>query len=499
MKVSLRPFSVILTSLCCGLLLLASGTARGANYAVLVAISDYPQFGVSDKGDLLGTLEDKKAFRKLANKMGVPDANIVTLVDQEASSKNIGTVLGGLIKKVTERDNVLFAYSGHGAQLHNPKSQKPGQCSEGIVAVDPNANKVAFVEDMDLRQVFDALSEKAGKVLIFLDSCFSGGALTTRGHDAPGDIELRAKAYRGEVEGQVQTECGDAVNMTSSISRGLTDGKRNMVYFAAAARDEVALDAGKGLGGLGTMAWMQCLDDPATDQDRSGAISAAELQACAQRKVRDISIQHFGKKDSAQHPKMEGAANVTIAFNEKPAASTSATADTAGSAVASLTDLYNGRNQRWEATLRANKSTYKIRQEPVELSLTSSRKGYVYLLMVGTGADSKGSVLIFPNDLDRDNLIQPGQAMQLPRQGKWRLTPGGPAGTDHLLAIVTEKPIDFSKAGLSKTAIFQQSGATPENLAALQSAFTRSLVAESAQGSSDDNFGAAMIKVQEIN
>lgn len=493
----MHRLSVTLASLCFGLLL-SSNSVNAANYAVLVAISDYPQIGVEDKADLLGTLDDIKSFRKLANKLGVPDANIVTLIDQEANPENIGIALGSLISKVTERDKVLFAYSGHGAQLHNPRSQKTDQCSEGIVTVDSKANKPVFVEDTDLREVFDILSEKAGKVLVFFDSCFSGGALTTRGIENTGGIALRQKIYRGEVEGRANTSCGKAVN-ARGLSRGLTEGKQNMVYFAAAARDEVALDAGKGLGGLGTVAWMQCLSDPVSDQDRSGAISAGELHSCAQKKVREISIKHFGLKDSAQHPQMEGAANVTIAFNEQPTSAPPTSGDSPGSAVATLIDLYSGRNQKWETTLISSKGAYKIRQEPVELTLTSSRKGYVYLLMVGTGTDSKGSVMIFPNEIDRENAIQPGQLMQLPRKGKWRLMPGGPAGTDHLLAIITEKPINLSKAELSKAAIFLQSGTSPDKLAALQRSFSRSLVVESDQDSSDDNYGAAMIKVNEID
>ena len=126
------------------------------------------------------------------------------------------------------------------------------------------------------------------------------------------------------------------------------------------------------------------------------------------------------------------------------------------------------------------------------------RAGFAYIFMVGTGPDSQGMTLVFPNDRDADNAIAAGQTLVLPRTDKWRLLPGGPAGTDHLLAVVASRPIDFSKAGTSKAAIFQQSGTTTRALAGIQRALTRTLVVDAPEAP-DASYGAALLKINEYD
>lgn len=87
-----------------------------------------------------------------------------------------------------------------------------------------------FLPDRELRPLFDALADRAGKVLVFFDSCFSGGAMTTRAIGNAG--KLRPKFYQ---KGGSATNCGAAVNVRG-FARGLSEGKQNFVYIAAAAR-----------------------------------------------------------------------------------------------------------------------------------------------------------------------------------------------------------------------------------------------------------------------
>ena len=87
----------------------------------------------------------------------------------------------------------------------------------------------------------------------------------------------------------------------------------------------------------------------------------------------------------------------------------------------------------------------RINVDRLHFTVSSSRAGYVYLLMLGS--DRTDFWLLFPNDVDRDNRIAAGGTLALPRPG-WRLTAAGPPGTDQLLANVSEAPRDFSAAGL---------------------------------------------------
>jgi hypothetical protein len=75
----------------------------------------------------------------------------------------------------------------------------------------------------------------------------------------------------------------------------------------------------------------------------------------------------------------------------------------------------------------------------------------VYLLMVGS--DGQTFDLLFPNQLDRNNVIEPGATMRLPRPA-WQLSAEGPPGKNTLLAVVTDSPRDFAQAGLKPSGPF---------------------------------------------
>jgi hypothetical protein len=59
------------------------------------------------------------------------------------------------------------------------------------------------------------------------------------------------------------------------------------------------------------------------------------------------------------------------------------------------------------------------------------------------GSDRRSFYLLFPNALDADNRIRANAPMTLPRPD-WRLLAQGPAGTDHLLVLVTDTPRDLA-------------------------------------------------------
>jgi hypothetical protein len=116
-----------------------------------------------------------------------------------------------------------------------------------------------------------------------------------------------------------------------------------------------------------------------------------------------------------------------------------------------LNDIYNSRDDRRLTTVTSAKSTLQIGKDAIDFTLTSREGGYVYLLMVGS--DGQTFDLLFPNQLDRNNVIEAGGSMRLPRTG-WQLSAEGPPGKDTLLAVVTDSPRDFSLAGLKPSGPF---------------------------------------------
>ena len=118
--------------------------------------------------------------------------------------------------------------------------------------------------------------------------------------------------------------------------------------------------------------------------------------------------------------------------------------------------------------------------------------------------------MLFPNSLDQNNAVSAGQTLRLPRP-TWMVKAGGPAGKNHLLAIVTESPRDFSQAGLRPAGPFSIVAASNTASKDIQRAMSRSANAGSkdcdtapadrtltVQRKCSDAYGAAMMVVEEV-
>ncbi|MBI4740002.1 MAG: protein kinase [Betaproteobacteria bacterium] len=124
-----------------------------------------------------------------------------------------------------------------------------------------------------------------------------------------------------------------------------------------------------------------------------------------------------------------------------PAPSTSGAFDATGA----LDRVFGRRNLDHPVTVTLDQSAVKIGRDKLRFRVSSPKAGYLYILMVGT--DRSRFNLLFPNAIDRNNRVSAGKELGLPRAG-WAMTAGGPAGTNHFVAIVSENPRDFSAAGL---------------------------------------------------
>jgi hypothetical protein len=63
-------------------------------------------------------------------------------------------------------------------------------------------------------------------------------------------------------------------------------------------------------------------------------------------------------------------------------------------------------------------------------------------------------LLLFPNELDRDNKIGAGKPVSLPR-ASWKMFAGDPAGVNHFVAIVAPVPRDFRNLDLQPHSVFE--------------------------------------------
>lgn len=436
-------------------------------HALLMTIGDYR--GPIPK--LTGVPHDIATATEIARRMGVPAANIHAMKDDELTLDGMRRALDELEARLGGSDQVFIYYSGHGGRQIVKEEDGSERCAESLITIDGQG-----FTDAELEGRLKRLSQKAQKTIFLVDACHSGGVTTRAAKQAP----FTAKSW---------TPPGaDCVKPTNVLTRGAAapkaagSGGANFVHIAAARDNEVSLDQ-PGRGGVASQAWLACLAGAARDSDGSGGLSAEEVRTCAQERIdqqfknvqgflpHHVSITgnpamvlSYAPKDGAPAaavaPAPTPAPTPAPAAAPAPAPAASAAAPSGAAAkpaaLATLNDIYHSRDDRRLVTLTAAQPTLKIGRDSIAFTLTSREGGHVYLLMVGS--DGQTFDLLFPNSFDRNNLIEAGATLRLPR-ASWQLGAEGPPGKDTLLAIVADSPRDFNAAGLKPSGPFSVVGA----------------------------------------
>ncbi len=98
----------------------------------------------------------------------------------------------------------------------------------------------------------------------------------------------------------------------------------------------------------------------------------------------------------------------------------------------------------------AAQPTFRIGRDQLSFNVTSSREGYVQVLVLGPDGSL---MLLFPNAAASDNRIRAGQTLALP-QPSWALDVSEPAGQEEFLVIVSAQPRDYSELSQERNYIF---------------------------------------------
>ena len=157
------------------------------NKALLVGINAYPNPSNNLRG-CINDIVDMEYFIASKNKV-YPKENIRTLTDSRATKKNILSALNWLLLGASAGDQILFQYSGHGAQIpsHSPEIEKDG-LDEIICPYDFSGEDAAetAISDKEFASIFTKIPQGVHFVWIS-DSCHSEDL--SRKHDIVGANE----------------------------------------------------------------------------------------------------------------------------------------------------------------------------------------------------------------------------------------------------------------------------------------------------------------------
>lgn len=485
----------VLAILCSFLNPLMSVQAQEKNNraALIIGIAEYASPEVDS---LPGVAADMVSARKIALSMGIPEKNITILRNQEATKVKIMQAFQEFSALAADGGRAFIYFSGHGSRDYDPTTKS---CYEGLLSYDRQ-----LITNDEIAAATKKLNEQVDKTIVMFDSCYSGGVLNagtklqTRGASAS---QLKPKFFSKTTS----SEAAMCLQATNFKTRGFFDKstrlgalQENLVFITAARPDEVSYDEGASKGGVATQAIRDCLLGGAKDLNASGGVSLEEIRACSQELVNakltgPVALPHHitirGNRNlipvvATPPPVIIAAVNQpeptkpevvaekpipvvpplvsntikpdptplvqnnpiqlnkpeVIRPNKPEPPVVTAPVDLPLASIASLKDVEAQRNPTRKLDIKMAKKTLKINQDYLDLQIKSSHDGYLYLVLLGS--DKKSFYVLYPNQLDGDNRIQAGKTINLPK-ASWQIKAAGPAGVDHILALVADSPRDL--------------------------------------------------------
>jgi len=409
----------------CALALLATSAAaatpatRGGRFALIVTIGNY----AGGLPRLPGAQRDLEHARAVAKAAGVPDDNVFALHDREAGAESIRRALTDLALRLAPADRVMLYFSGLGSRRQD--LDRPGGCEEVFLAADGEALGYGELAGFIL-----PVAEKAEKTMVFFDACGTaqrGGGLTARcvPPDAGSDCRVTASTrWR---------------NLTADVRKAAVP-TANIVAVHAGRPDETVFDDNS--GGIFSLAVNHCGLADAADQDQSGAISLAEISACAQQAI-DRRVGGAGKGGQITMNGNQGFVPFMLRGGGQ------------GPVGRLFEDLVWGRDGRKDMVLENMRAPAGV--DGPSISLRAAGVGYLYLI----AADGDGAArLVYPAAADGSNRLRSGETFVFPRSGRSPLAAGVPvvailADNERDLALLPAAPgASFAATSAARRALY---------------------------------------------
>jgi hypothetical protein len=234
-----------------GAALLLSLPLQAERYALLAGISNYQASGIN----LEGPQFDVKALAGLlVERHGYRAANVTILLDQQATRENIVSALRAAVNRLRAGDDLLFYFSGHGASAFDRNMQQlspeigPDSGALAPYNLDLTSLTAAvgtlIIGRRDLRPILSRVPAGA-QALVVLDACYSENSVKAAGVLATAPV--RGVNLAARLRDQ-NAQAGSALEAPAApASENEPYPYTNVVAFAAASKNQAALDIGSAL------------------------------------------------------------------------------------------------------------------------------------------------------------------------------------------------------------------------------------------------------------
>jgi hypothetical protein len=307
------------------LVLLGSGAgtvaAQGSQHALLVGVASYAS---ADVQALEGPANDVAAMRTaLVERLGMPPAQVRTLVNAEATRVAIIAELNELLRRSKPGDTVLVYFSGHGTSALDGNVDVPLPHGSGAFApydLDlraKNPQATLIVGRTDLRPVLEKLDAQGRFVLFISDSCYSGQQV--RSLQGLGE-RLPARMIGVPSADDLQSLRLARQRIGQGSNNELVWPYKNVVFLSASAEGERAVDIaqayvgryptidGKAHGAM-TDALLRVLHgQEVADFDASGSVSVHEMHLAVARFMAGRAYGHTPQRLPSVSEDQSGAA-----------------------------------------------------------------------------------------------------------------------------------------------------------------------------------------------
>jgi hypothetical protein len=254
-------------------------TSRRNVWAVVVGINDYPQLP-----KLKYAVNDAREFHRfLTEKNRVPAENIILLINDQASLKNLRSTLGTRLKNAASQDDmVIIFFAGHGATERDAMSADGDGLEKYLLPWETDPADL-YSTAMPMREIAHIFGRIRSDRLIFIaDSCYSGAS-----------------------GGRTISVTGTRANITDGFLERISGG-RGKVIITASAANEVSVEKDDLQHGVFTYYLLEGLRG-AADTDRDGTITVDEAYRYVSEKVPRATGQE-------QHPVKKGSVEGNLVF-----------------------------------------------------------------------------------------------------------------------------------------------------------------------------------------